>query len=311
MFCPKCGKESSGNHLFCGNCGYDLRNMSAADAGQSAPAAAQPAPAPKQVPADWNTCFLSRWKRFLSSPIVLVTLVCATVLQVMSISAMSSAGSLMSSLRSILGYSYYDELEDIVEVLDLVLKGVTIYGIVMIVAMWLVFFDGQKGGPRLSTAGITVIQILQTIPLVLVCAGLAYIAYNYMELMGELSEYSYYSSSYISRIKAEINKAMLVVAGVGIFLIVFLTRVLSLLKSVKNSLRFHVPTYKGAMFVGVVEILLGLASVYGMTNLTMGSMNLSMILSLAAPFLYGITAICYRNLMKGLEEEYRSMNYMT
>ena len=328
MFCPKCGTESSANSSFCGHCGCDLRNLSGAtqtvadavktptDDVQTAFAAAcnQSAPVQSQTPADWDTYFLGRWKRFLCSPIILAMLACATILQVMTISELSSLSDTMSMMKS-LSYSL-GMGRDFAGILDLVIKGVMLYGILMIGSMWLVFFDGQKGGPRLNTAGITVIQVLQTILLVLLCAGLGYVAYTYMDLMGEINEYSSYSyysyySSYYKSVKAELNKSLLYIDGAGIFLVVFLTRVLSLLKSVKSTLQFHVPAYKGAMFVGVVEILSGLGLFYMITNYTMGGMNLLMILSLAAPFLYGIAAISYGNLMKNLEVEYMNRSHNT
>lgn len=295
MFCPQCGREVSSNNAFCGNCGYKV-------SGSNDQPVLQGSSVPDGNPINWDAYFLNRWRGFLSSPMILILLVCVTLLQVINISSMGSVNDTMSYLKSFARY-YGDEVEIVIKVIDLLVKGIVIYGIATIVSMWLIFLDGKKGSPRLSTTGISIIQFLQAIALILVCVAFGFIVVGCMEMAEEMKEYSYYYSPYYDSIKSEVTKLMIWGVGIGIFSIVVCANILRLVGSVKTTMRTFVPTYKSAMFVGVYNILMGAVSIYFLMKYDSIDMNMTTILSLACTFLYAIVTISYRSVMKALEEE--------
>ena len=296
MFCPKCGKENSNNTFFCSNCGYDLKSVRAAAFSRSNPV--QPVnPVPTQEPTTWDGYFLNRWKDFSSSGLVLALLACVTLVQLMgtTVDPMDAVYEAMHAME-IPYYYYADAMEEISEMMDTVRIFSTVIGVLLAGSLWAMFLDARKGGPRLNTAGLTIIQGLQIIGLVGLCLVFGILLLGCFAAMSEMKGY-YYEDA-----RTGMAVVIAVIAAVFLFVVIAYARILALIKSAKSTMRTFVPTCKGAMFVGVLCILAGCVSAFGLLSNLSDGFELSMALSTASSFLYGIVAISYKGFVEELTE---------
>lgn len=300
MYCPHCGNAVPDQSSFCGKCGYKLTDDPAPvgrTAAQFDPAPTPvPAPTPKE-PQSWSEYFLQRWKDFLSSGLVLSLLCCATLLPLLGTGTnpMSYIYEMMDSL-GVPYYYYADALDEISGMMNSVQLISMVPGVLTVVGLWLMFADARKGGPRLSTAGMTIIQVLQIIGLVGACLAFGVLLITLLAAQSELSRYSYYSDASTS-----LGMMIGVVIIIGVVAIFLYAKILSAIGSVKRTLTTFTPCYDSIMFVGVLSIISGALSAVGVLGTLSDDFNLSLILSAAVPILYGVVAIAYKNLMEELE----------
>ena len=292
MFCPNCGSPVPDHASFCGKCGNKLTDESTPVGG----AAFNPNPAP-QEPQSWDAYFLMRWKDFLSSGLVVTLLCCATLLQLLG-----AAANPMESVYDVMGAlgvpSYYisDALGGVSAMMNSAKLIGMVPGILTVVSLWLMFVDARKGGPRLSTTGMTIIQVLQTIGLVGICLVFGILLIALLAAMSEISNSYYYSSSASSGM----GVALAIVIAIGVLGIFLYAKILSAIKSVKYTLTTFTPCYDSMMFVGVLSIIGGSISALSALSMLSYGFSLSLILTAAVPILYGIVAIAYKNLMEEL-----------
>lgn len=292
MFCPNCGSPVPDRASFCGKCGNKLTDESTPVGG----AAFNPNPAP-QGPQTWDAYFLMRWKDFLSSGLVVTLLCCATLLQLLG-----AAANPMESIYDVMGAlgvpSYYisDALGGVSAMMNSAKLIGMVPGILTVVSLWLMFVDARKGGPRLSTTGMTIIQVLQTIGLVGICLVFGILLIALLAAMSEISNSYYYSSSASSGMGMVIG----IVIAIGVLCIFVYAKILSAIKSVKYTLTTFTPCYDSMMFVGVLSIIGGSISALSALSMLSYGFSLSLILTGAVPILYGVVAIAYKNLMEEL-----------
>ena len=292
MFCPNCGSPVPDHASFCGKCGNKLTDEPTPVGG----AAFNPNPAPRD-PQTWDAYFLMRWKDFLSSGLVVTLLCCATLLQLLG-----AAANPMESIYDVMGTfgvpSYYirDALGGVSAMMNSAKLIGMVPGILTVVSLWLMFVDARKGGPRLSTTGMTIIQVLQTIGLVGICLVFGILLIALLAAMSEISNSYYYSSSASSGMGVVIA----IVIAIGVLCIFVYAKILSAIKSVKYTLTTFTPCYDSMMFVGVLSIIGGSISALSALSMLSYGFSLSLILTAAVPILYGVVAIAYKNLMEEL-----------
>ena len=292
MFCPNCGSPVPDHASFCGKCGNKLTDEPTPVGG----AAFNPNPAPRD-PQTWDAYFLMRWKDFLSSGLVVTLLCCATLLQLLG-----AAANPMESIYDVMGTfgvpSYYirDALGGVSAMMNSAKLIGMVPGILTVVSLWLMFVDARKGGPRLSTTGMTIIQVLQTIGLVGICLVFGILLIALLAAMSEISNSYYYSSSASSGMGVVIA----IVIAIGVLCIFVYAKILSAIKSVKYTLTTFTPCYDSMMFVGVLSIIGGSIAALGALSMLSYGFSLSLILEAAVPILYGVVAIAYKNLMEEL-----------
>lgn len=292
MFCPNCGSPVPDHASFCGKCGNKLTDESTPVGG----AAFNPNPAPRETQT-WDAYFLMRWKDFLSSGLVVTLLCCATLLQLLG-----AAANPMESIYDVMGTfgvpSYYirDALGGVSAMMNSAKLIGMVPGILTVVSLWLMFVDARKGGPRLSTTGMTIIQVLQTIGLVGICLVFGILLIALLAAMSEISNSYYYSSSASSGMGMVIG----IVIAIGVLCIFVYAKILSAIKSVKYTLTTFTPCYDSMMFVGVLSIIGGSISALSALSMLSYGFSLSLILTAAVPILYGVVAIAYKNLMEEL-----------
>lgn len=285
MYCTHCGSSVPDGAAFCGKCGNKLKE-------QTPPA---PAPASRE-PDSWDSYFLQRWKTFLSSPLILILLVCVTLTQILGAAAdpMSVAFQLMDSLGIPDAY-YINELNDVSNFLDSVRLLTMLPGILVVISLWMLFWNGRKGGPRLSTAGLTIIQVVQVVLLVLLCLAFGILIVGLFMLNGT-GDSSYYDPNF----EALLTATTITSVVAGILSVVIYSKILTAVKTAKHSLRDLVPAHDGARFVGVACIIGGVVTALMVLPTISYGINLSLVLNAASCFLYGGAAFSYRTLMEEL-----------
>lgn len=320
MYCSNCGNPVADNAAFCGKCGYRLKDDFNPEPTPNPAPTPNPTPAESTVqgvntnvfintnpapaePASWDACFLQRWKGFLSSPLVLSLLVCVSLVQLLGATTnpLSGVYELMDSLG--IPYYYYGEaLSGISSIMNSAKLVSMIPGILTAVSLWLVFFDARKGGPKLSTTGMTIIQVLQIISLVLVCLVFGIFLIAMMIAMGQMGDYYYYSD-----VKSMLGVVIVVVLLVGGASIFVYAKTLSLIKSAKTTMTTFVPTCDGAMFVGVMSIIGASFSALSVLGTLSYGFDVGLVLNVAVSFLYGFVAISYKGFVEKLMVEHDRM----
>ena len=313
MFCPYCGIKVSDQASFCGNCGSSLRKKTAPAAVpvetvpceavpvetvpvvpapvEAAPVVTAPAPV-KAESVTWESHFLKRWKKFALSPLALLLVLCVTLVQVLG--AISNPAADFAEMMNSLGLSALcpdDAMRAITVSMNATWLASLVPGILTALALWMLLFTALKGGPKLNTTGMTIIQVLQIIGLVGICLLFgALVLVLVISLIG--------ASGYSDGPQIILGIALGVVAAIGAFSIFTCAMILRLIKSVKTTMTTFVPTCKGAMFVGVMSIIGGVFS----SLVALVSPSLVSVLGAATAILYGALAISYRDFVAELAD---------
>lgn len=251
-----------------------------------------PVKAAPAEPVSWEKYFLKRWKKFAASPPVLLLALLVTAVQVLS--ALSNpVGSVMEVLESLgIRNPYYSNVAATISSSLTVTNLVSLIpGVLTVVALWMLYFTSLRGGPKLNTAGMSIIEVLQIIGLVIVCMTFGVLILSLVIAMIGVGGYDH-------EVMTAFGILLGVLAVIGSFAIVCYAMILRLIKSVKTTMTTFVPTCKGAMFVGVLSIIGGVFSALS----ALISPSLVSALGAATAILYGALAISYKDFVAELAD---------
>lgn len=162
MFCSHCGKKIPDDSSFCAHCGSKLNifvteisgkepvTPSSLDSTQlsstvSLPQNHQDTPSVKEnkqianvpIAESRKQCFLTGWRSFITSPLVLITIIVHSVSVMFSLAGIGDTTEAMEDLSYLLG-DFAGSL------LSLFSVGTVLVNILLTIGMWMVYANGQK-----------------------------------------------------------------------------------------------------------------------------------------------------------------------
>ena len=287
MICTQCGNYVSDDLQFCPQCG--TRQVPPAYAPQTNPAAAPAAPADK-----WRRHFLKSWRRFATSTPALILILCATLIQILGLFGVADSGMLGAAIGSLGGSA--KELGDLFASVSLISM---IPGILTVVAMWLLYLDARKPGPRLNVTGMTILKVLQIVTLVGTCIACGIGLLLMLGLTGGASK------SGLGGLSDILGVGAWLIAIVGAIAIGYQVIVLKTISAIKTTMETCNPDPSFAMILGVFQIISGVVS---LISSFIGDFSFGTLLSVACSILYGWLLIQYKNLMEKLSHQRRRAN---
>lgn len=300
MICSQCGSPIPEGMLFCTECG--ARQTPAADfppvppvaPAYPAPGYAPNTPAAPAAPVDkWRRHFLKSWRRFASSTPALALLICATLVQILGLFGVADSGLMGAALGSIAGEDAAKTLGDTFAFTSFL--GM-IPGILTLVAMWLLYLDARKPGPRLNTTGMMILKIMQIVTLVGICIVCGIGLLLMLGLTGSASKAD------LGGLSDLLGMGAWLVAIVGALAIGYQVLVLKTISAIKTTMETAAPNPGFAMVLGILQIVSG---AFSLISSFIGDFSFGTLLSVACSVLYGVLLIQYKQLMDKLNRQYR------
>lgn len=316
MFCGKCGSRNQDDDLFCVSCGASLRRGGAPVAQVTPPAApvyVPPVSVPMHMPSspsygsgtsgEWIDRVRWAMKEFFKSPLFLVTIICYTLIQLISLVSIGG-GSVFSQLYASageLGISESD-MREMFSGIDMMFSSVNLVsmlpGILMTVGLWLTFGSAVGSKRQMTASGLAIIRVVH---IVLCCLlGVVFVLVFIAILAASSSLGS--GSDEVSSI---LGIALAVFVVIAALVFAYYGAVINCIRKVEDTIRTNVPDPGVSIGLAVVLFIIGGFSVLG--SLASG-LDLASLLQSVVTILWGVGIVVYRNRMSELDGEYYEYN---
>lgn len=280
MICTQCGNYVPDDLRFCTQCG--------------APQTPGACPAPGAAPVDkWRKHFMKSWRRFATSIPALVLLICATLVQVLTLFGVADSGLLGSAIGAIAGEDAAKSLGGLFASASFISA---IPGILTVVAMWMLYLDARTPSWQLNTTGMKILKILQIVTLVGTCIACGIVLLLMLGLTGSASKSGLGGLSDILGLGAGI------VVIVGAVAIGYQVIVLKTINAIKTTMETCEPNAGFAMLLGIFQIISG---VFSLISSFIGGFSFGALLSVVCTVLYGVLLIQYKQLVDKLSRQRR------
>lgn len=304
MYCQKCGTQNRDGSTFCVGCGSPLYATSPVNDPWNPPA---PVISPAGTGADFGQKVHATLKTLATSPLLIIAAICYTLTVVLNLVVANTAFDLSAyyDLLHEMGVSYSD-IQSLMSGSESGFTIGTVIGmipsILIATGMWITIASGAgREAKPITTAGLTIIQVIQIISTVFGCLISALLLFAVIVLgvfAAEMPEAAMF-------VMVILGIVIVLVAG---FMIFYNVMVISTIGKIKNTIRTGVPNHKVSMFVAVMCIIAGSFSALGIFGVfaTPGSVIvnlLSLVSAALCPILTGCLLITYRNRMRALEYE--------
>lgn len=304
MFCPKCGKPCAEGMRFCQYCGAPLESTASPES------AAAPSYNPAPIPVAENPT-LHAIRQMARSPLYLVGAIGYACMILFALSASLSGGTLGGltqylSLISRLGGSSYElnyllgEFYDLMPVLQGVSFATTILtqlpAILVAVGIWMMFASAvDRSGAPLKTAGLTMIRVVEIVVMVCQCVLLVAVEGLIILVMVAVGRYDDSATPLFVVL-------MLVCAFIMGLSILYYAKLVQTIGMMRSSIRYGQPSARVSVYVAVLTIIGGGASVLSLLQFGSVFSTLSSLSAAVAEIGYGIFLFQYRSRMRILLE---------
>lgn len=301
MYCNACGKPNPDGSAFCSSCGKPLDPTSTVQPtpAQSVRPSTQPIskPAGTTVLTDFRSHFRKSWREFATTPLALALIICHSVGVLLNFidldTTMESMEVLLDTLNA-LNSSQTGSGNFVMTLMQILLIAP---GVLTALGLWMLYMDARDQSSRpINVTGLKVIMGLQSTTMVLYCLYVFVLFCTSCSAAQELSGNGYLASA----ARTAINTAMAVVVIVGGLGIAFFWLTIKFIISVRDCAECCEPDTKYVKGFAVLEFISG-----GLSALIMLSygITLSMVVSCALPFLFGVILLKYKDLMETLSWE--------
>ena len=321
MFCKDCGAQLGSNARFCPNCG----------SAQAVTPPAQPVTPPTE-PVHFADKVRATAKKVGSSPLFLAAIICFTLMQVLDLFSLVSAGNIFETYNEIFAEFGADTLDLSAPLLVLGIIGM-IPGILIAIGLWITYSTCASRKTKVNTSGLTMIFVVNLVQLVLSCLILLVVL---LFTIIALPESNYYNYSFIeaSVLKPVLTALLITVLIFFAFVLVYYITVCTTISNVRSTLKTGVPNKRASRFVAIMcyiggglLILSGIGDLLGAGITTLDGFyddslpyilpsdyflsGISTLLTATAQILFGILIFSYRNKMAALETEGRMNTFKT
>lgn len=259
--CPACSKEIDDTAAFCPHCG--------SPAGQQGPVYAQPAGAAPAGPEDEPPA-VQLLRRMATSPVYLAGAIgysCTILFNVITVLYSASPGAINRYLtvtsRTVYGQEgQLDALYDFFSNLFGATAAGALLGsiptLLMVAGIWMVYASARSRSGPISTAGLTIIRVIQIIVLVMVCLVLVLglMALGLMLVGMPLSDNT------PGALAVVVAAAVTILVVFGLVILYYL-RLIATIDCFRHTLWTGTPQGKISCFVAVIAILSGVFSLLG------------------------------------------------
>ena len=182
MYCSKCGKENKDDSIFCTGCGEKLDGTSTSIQKETPSIMDALSNLSGKAKLSENGV-LNEIKKFVISPLVLITVILMTLSIVTTISTAGDTGidtlEYIDELMGSSGFSEFieEEADAVIDIFEDFLVGITIIfmlpSIITCAVLWITIYSAfNKKSDTLITGGFTAIKILNIIDIVLTVFGI-------------------------------------------------------------------------------------------------------------------------------------------
>ena len=274
-FCPNCGQQLEDADVFCPNCGQNTEavqenvqpepQFTPAPQPQPLYQAPQPAPQfytpPSSNETGLNQPILALKRTATSAPFIIGTIlftVSAILSVIMSIVASPSLYYLLLDFLSSQGINISSvSLSTASSVVSAVISSIPTF--LIILGLWLtVGAGGNKNNDRMSTAGLTIIKVIQIISLigVCICFGIGIIAAIIGLIALGVNGGRYSGPGLVAGIIA-----FLILIAAFVLVLIFLIKILKTIGAAKKVAATGMPNNGASGFVAVILFILGISAV--------------------------------------------------
>ncbi len=272
----------------------------------------QPAPASysqPQQPAVSNNRVREAICKKLRSPLVLVTTILLTLIQIIFVAnALDfNAGSLYEILRE-LGMSSRDAWEILGAINDIGAVAallVALPGMLVCLGMWLTYFSGYKKEGKLSTAGLTIIYIIELIQFIFICLGMLLVLLMMIGVGSAVSDYDYMMASVGGMASMSMILLLIIGGGIGTLVILYYVKILGALRTAKHTIAELEPNADISGYMAVMTIIAGgtTALVGLITSMSGVGNGITDLLTGVSMILMAAITFAWRGTMKELIDE--------
>lgn len=258
MICPHCGKTVGNGNLTCPFCGVPLQP----DAPPQAPTSPYTQPyVPDPPPAYGATEMpvIQLIRRMARSPFFLVPAIAYTCMVLFQI-----VGTFFGAAQITLDPVVTRTVETNAFLQNIYSTSVTfsalplsfIFSILAVVGIWMTFASAanQSGAP-ISTAGLTLLRVLQIISLVAICLMTLLLIGGLVLFIGTMGMYDVTPAT-----NALVVALLLMVAAIMALLILYSVKIITTIECFRRSIRTGTPQGKISVYVAVMNILGGVLS---------------------------------------------------
>lgn len=326
MFCKDCGGQLAPDARFCPNCG-----------------SAQPVTPPVETTApDAEPCFADKVrntsKKIGSSTAFLIATICLSFVHLIELFALMPTGGIFDMWGgiipefAIMNQNPLTTLENLSLATDFIS---IIPGILITLGLWITFFSCASRKPKVNTAGLTVIFVVNLAQMVLSClallAALIPLAFVYTGA-DALADTLFLADDIVETV---VLAAGLIFLAIFAFILIYYIKICTTVSNIRSTLQTGVPNKKASRLVAILCYIGGgicllsgifwllsagattLESIYA-DNALAGSLSyvaflsaVTSLLTAAAQIIFGALIFTYRRKMKALEEEDRLITFQT
>ncbi len=245
----------------------------------------------------------------LRSPLVLITTILLTLIQIIFVAnALDfNAGSLYEILRE-LGMSSREAWEILSAINNLGTVAallISLPGMLICLGMWLTYFSGFKKEGKISTAGLTIIYIIELIQFVFICLGLLIVLLAAFAISANAADASYMMGSVGGMASMSVILLLIIGGGIGTLVILYYVKILGALRTAKHTITELEPNADISGYMAVMTIIAGgTVALGGFITTMMGASNgITDLLSGVSMILMAAIVFAWRGTMKELIDE--------
>ena len=278
-FCPNCGQQMEDADVFCPNCGTSAESETVNGAANNAPAGFtpgpqpyQPEPQPQYRPVAPQPQFASPSGQTGLNPAILALKRTATSAPSIIAAILFTVGVVLSIVLSIVSAKYmpvvFSNLLRAFEVKNFSIEfneasavlsaiGGAIPSLLIVLGLWLTIgAAGNKNSDRMSSAGLTIIKVIQIISFVCLCIFIGIIVLA--SIIGIIASIGAKANGGVT---AALIVLFFVIAGVSVFAIIYFAKVIKTISAAKSVISTGLPNNRASGFVAVMQFISGVSGI--------------------------------------------------
>lgn len=329
MFCKNCGAQLQDTACFCSRCGR----------ARSVTPPVQPLTPPEPA-MNFADKVRATVKKVGSSPMFLIATICLTLVQLLGLVSLATAGSLTDFFAIFLEEFDLNTREFLaaIEALENTSLVVGIIGmlpgLLIVLGLWLIYGNCASRKNRVGTGGLTTIFIVNLVQLVLSCLVLLAVLFSMILFFAKIDSLPLVRSDK-EILQLILPVLMVVLLATFAFVLIYDIMLCTTISNIRNTAKTGVPNKRVSRFVAIMCFISGgltaltaLSTLADASAMSMGRIyweeyipqsvitaslvsGISALFAATAQALFGALIFSYRGKMKALEDEARLSTFQT